>query len=174
MIRICLSLRWIAKYEFGSKRPIELSKWAFPAVYRWAVYGRDGRLTGVYVGESYDVCKRSRRYCVPRAASKRARRTTRRVSLFLSEEKRGGKRVVFELLDFDPFSIEFQGGRTDVNPKGLSGQAARRFLENLALLSVDRRECRVLNDDPDFFESRGRWAKRLGAAEDARRHAASV
>ena len=159
--QINVSLKWIPKYEFGYRRPIEFREQAFPAVYRWGVFRKDGSLKAVYVGESYNVCNRVRRYRVPRSVWKPPWPTTKRVSKFLNDEKK--KSVVwFELLDFDPFYIKFRGGRTQVHPKGLSKQTTRRFLENLALLSIDRTKVHVLNYDPDFFESRARWSKRHG------------
>ena len=158
MNQINVPLRWIPKYEFGSRRPSEFREQAYPAVYRWGVFRKDGTLEAVYIGESSNVCKRVRRYRVPRSVWKPPWPTTKRVSKFLNDEKK--KIVRFELLDFDPFYIKFRGGRTQVHPKGLSKQSTRRFLENLALLSIDRTKVHVLNDDPDFFESRGRWAER--------------
>ena len=159
--QINVSLRWIQKYEFGSRRPIEFREHAFPAVYRWGVFRKDGTLEAVYVGESYNVCKRVRRYRVPKSVWTPPLPTTKRISKFLYDKTQRGCKVWFEILEFDSFSIKCNGRSVHVNSKGLSSQATRRFLENYALLCIDRIKCTVLNDDPDFFESRARWSKRV-------------
>lgn len=131
-----ISFRWIpiqglanAPYSFPQAVSLSLRKqYERPGIYRWRVE-REGRVS-VYIGETENIVRRLTQYLKPGSTQI----TNRRLRDRLDYELHSGARISFDILLFDPFSINGYLYST----ADLGSQEIRCFIENLLLSQLPR------------------------------------
>jgi hypothetical protein len=116
------------------------TEYSHPAVYRWAVYLRDGRIQWQYVGETEKLYKRLQAYLKP------CHGTEQRVKQELDKARQQGLSVRIEVLEFEPFEIN----GFEFEPRLLSDPFARKAVENLVALFAEEAGCRISNRGQDL------------------------
>lgn len=131
MTNLEISFRWLAvqglidiPYCFPQEISQYLRKrYVGPAVYRWLLE-RDS-IRSIYIGETENLARRLHHYLKPGPSQL----TNRRIRDLLDQEQSLGAIVSFDVLAFDPFSVNgHRYSETD-----LGNKEVRCFLENLLL-----------------------------------------
>ena len=131
MTSLEISFRWTpiqglidVPYSFPQPvTPYLRNKYGGPAIYRW-VAERDQRKS-IYIGETENLARRLTHYLNPGPRQP----TNKRMRDFLGQELDLGAKVSFEVLEFDPFSINGHA----YSMAGLGSKEVRCLLENLLL-----------------------------------------
>jgi len=146
-MKLDLELRWIdieskpgQAYHFPEAPTIYMRRYRTPAVYRWAILGRDGTLESVYVGEAEDLRRRLGDYL--RTGN---RKTALRVSAFLRERLKDHRQILFQTVVFETFAVNL----SHFDCSKLSDPFARKVVENLAILESLQSHCKLLNKGID-------------------------
>ena len=126
-------------YHYGeSVSPDFKLMWAKPAVYRWNVFqSAPGDLKMAYVGEAEILTRRIYHYSHPGPSQQ----TNLRLKAYFERQISEGHRVLLEVLDFEPFTLN----GLVVSPADLTDKLVRRFVESLAGLWTKQDGFTLLN-----------------------------
>lgn len=112
--------------------------WGGPAIYRWVVFEHEpGDLRHLYVGEAESLPRRIYGYLNPGPTQ----RTNQRLKAAFEQQISRGRKVVLDVLNFDPFEIE----GVAIAIGDLENKWVRRFLEGLFTMYYSRSGYSVLN-----------------------------
>lgn len=131
MTNLEISFRWtpiqgLANIPYCFPQPVSKylrREYRRPAVYRWVI--EQGGKTSIYIGETEDLARRLTHYLNPGIKQP----TNTRIRGILDLPCRSNARISFDMLEFDPFSIN----QRCYSMLDLGTKETRCFLENLSV-----------------------------------------